>query len=107
MALCNQAPTAEDRRQAQIIADEADAEAAVKARLRAPQSATFSREQDLVGGSGARLVCGYVNAKNGFGGLNGDEKFVWLSDDGLQHAAATEEDQPTIVALFWAKGCKD
>jgi hypothetical protein len=52
----------------QIFGDDADvaeAKAAVVKRLKDPDSARFS---DLVKTGGGYIVCGKVNAKNGFGG---------------------------------------
>ena len=47
----------------------------VEAKLKDPQSAQF---QNLVvsGKAGASIVCGEVNAKNGFGGYTGFKRFV-------------------------------
>lgn len=49
-------------------------EAAVKARLRDPDSAQFGKMYPVVGG-----VCGSVNSKNGFGGFSGETTFVYVS----------------------------
>lgn len=46
---------------------------AVRGRLKDPDSAKFSAE--FVTGS---TVCGYVNARNGFGGYNGPEPYIYL-----------------------------
>lgn len=43
----------------------------VRERLRDPSSAEFSRM--VVRGE---VVCGYVNSRNGFGGMNGPEPFI-------------------------------
>jgi uncharacterized protein len=40
-------------------------------KLRDPQSAVFSKAGALVSSRGLVLICGYVNAKNGFGGYAG------------------------------------
>src|SRR5260370_28700524 len=55
-------------------------EAAVRPQLRDPQSAVFrdlsATNDRKIGGSPAGLVvCGYVNAKNGFGGYTGEKMF--------------------------------
>ena len=51
------------------------AEASVRAKLRDPASAIFSEER-IVGTGPDRRVCGFVNAKNGFGGYSGNQRFV-------------------------------
>lgn len=50
------------------------AEREVRAMLKDPESASFS---DLVAHtSPAVAVCGYVNSKNGFGGMTGRQRFI-------------------------------
>jgi hypothetical protein len=56
-------------------------EAAVRAQLRDPQSAVFrdlsATNDRKIGTSPAGLVvCGYVNAKNSFGGFIGEKPFI-------------------------------
>jgi len=56
-------------------------EAAVRPQLRDPQSAIFrdlsATNDRKIGKSPAGLViCGYVNAKNGFGGYTGEKAFI-------------------------------
>jgi hypothetical protein len=56
-------------------------EAAVRPQLRDPQSAIFrdlsATNDRKIGKSPAGLVvCGYVNAKNGFGGYTGEKPFI-------------------------------
>src|ERR1700722_3857616 len=56
-------------------------EVAVRAQLRDPQSAVFrdlsATTDRKTGASPAGLVvCGYVNAKNGFGGFTGEKPFI-------------------------------
>ena len=49
-----------------------------RARLKDPNSATFRDSHVSAPASslgGATVVCGYVNARNGFGGFTGDQKF--------------------------------
>jgi hypothetical protein len=48
-------------------------EAAVKARLKDPESARFGEQ--WVGGKDGTVFCGKVNAKNGFGGYTGEELY--------------------------------
>jgi hypothetical protein len=47
----------------------------VKARLRDPESAQFLTVH-IVRRDGEKGVCGYVNARNGFGGMTGNEAFA-------------------------------
>jgi hypothetical protein len=56
-------------------------EAAVRPYLRDPQSAAFSgllstNDRKIKGASAGLVVCGHVNAKNGFGGYTGDKAFI-------------------------------
>lgn len=51
------------------------AEDAVKKLLKDPESARFSRIS-IVSHGDKMAECGYVNAKNGFGGYTGDERFI-------------------------------
>jgi hypothetical protein len=51
---------------------------AVKRKLRDPGSAEFRKLIAYEPGEGALVVCGEVNAKNGFGGYAGFEPFVWF-----------------------------
>ena len=46
---------------------------AIKSRLRDPESAQFGRV--WAGGDSQVVACGYVNAKNGFGGYTGEELY--------------------------------
>lgn len=51
------------------------AKSSVRSRLKDPASAQFSQLRIVGSGPDAR-VCGFVNAKNSFGGYSGDERFV-------------------------------
>lgn len=64
----------------------------VKARLRDPESATF---RHLSGG------CGYVNSKNGFGGMSGDTEFVVGENDNV----VFRKDSPKAFATVWNQHC--
>ncbi|MEA3390020.1 MAG: zinc ribbon domain-containing protein [Pseudomonadota bacterium] len=70
-----------------------DVERRVKARLRDPDSAKF---RHLYNG------CGYVNSRNGFGGMTGDKPFFVASND----AVAFAEDNPNEFAAAWKKFCQ-
>lgn len=64
----------------------------VRARLRDPDSAEFRHL-----GRG----CGFVNSKNGFGGMSGPTGFVVGAND---HVAFREED-PKAFDLVWQQHC--
>lgn len=49
---------------------------AVKMRLKDPDSAAFKKVYFSRGKRGIPMVCGQVNAKNGFGGFSGFEYFI-------------------------------
>ncbi|WPZ03081.1 zinc ribbon domain-containing protein [Blastomonas marina] len=51
----------------------------IRKRLKDPDSAQF-RDVGYYSGGRAAAVCGYVNAKNAFGGFSGYERFVALGD---------------------------
>lgn len=56
---------------------------AVTAVLKDPESARFGAMNAGVTKQGAILVCGYVNAKNSFGGYTGDSPYWgWLQPSG-------------------------
>lgn len=61
-----------------------DAENAVRDTLRDPQSAVFTKvEYGRFFGNGTEAVCGYVNSRNGFGGMSGPKRFaVAMLDEG-------------------------
>ena len=58
----------------------------IRARLKDPDSAEFSNIDVSRRGS-AVVVCGYVNANNGFGGKSGRERFIV---SGLPHTLETD-----------------
>ena len=71
------------------------AETLVKVRLRDPDSASFTGTK-VVRSSGKEAVCGFVNARNGAGGMAGDRWFVvsdsavYFMDDGADAAQVIE-----------------
>lgn len=72
-------------KQAQLEADQPSidlAETLVKVRLRDPDSAVFSGTK-VVRRGGKETVCGFVNARNGFGGMTGDRWFAVVDTDVL------------------------
>lgn len=64
----------------------------VRARLRDPDSAKF---QHLGRG------CGYVNSKNGFGGMSGNVEFVVGTNDKVAFRA----DNPKAFDTVWREHC--
>ena len=52
-----------------------DAKKAVVSQLKDPESARFGEIWALSGTNGKRSVCGYINAKNSYGGYTGDKMF--------------------------------
>lgn len=78
----------------------AAAEELVRQRLRDPSSAEFSeiRVIDLPGKP--TIVCGRVNARNGFGGMTGSKRFV------VGATVAVEGDVNSAdIAQLWATFC--
>ncbi|MES3042663.1 hypothetical protein [Sphingomonas faeni] len=74
------------------------AEREVRAILRDPESAKFSDMS--VRTSPAVAVCGYVNSKNGFGGMTGKQRFI-------SGAVTAVEDQLGVGEMdeLWGKVC--
>lgn len=76
------------------------AKAAMRDRLKDPESARF---EDLIVArfSGAPVVCGHVNAKNGFGGYTGKKAFLVIN------GAAIGEDDVSDAAFNkqWNRLC--
>lgn len=70
------------------------AEFALKQRMKDPDAAQFRNERMYTRGD-TLVVCGEVNAKNGFGGYTGFKGFV-----ALRGAVVTEEDARTMGAKF-------
>lgn len=72
----------------------------IKASLRDPDSVRFT---DIVvsRSSGAPVVCGYVNAKNGFGGYVGKEPFISGDSADLDIAKLSEP----LLEKLWPKFC--
>jgi hypothetical protein len=72
----------------------------VKSRLRDPDSAKFS-DVHIADFKGNMVVCGHVNAANGFGGKTGSQKFVGVGD-----TVFLEEEGADAVNEAWINmGC--
>ena len=74
----------------------------VKARLKDPDSADF-RNAHFYSGSGKAVVCGEVNAKNGFGGFTGFERFVASGTDVV--VLASDMASANEMAKAWDELC--
>ncbi len=53
----------------------------VTSQLKDPESARYGEIWALNGSNGHRTVCGYVNAKNSYGGYTGEKTFTILASD--------------------------
>lgn len=73
------------------------AKASVKARLKDPSSAEFGKVVMKPSG----IVCGYVNAKNAYGGYTGEKAFISM---GSQEMTWLEGESPDF-ATTWNKNC--
>jgi hypothetical protein len=71
-----------------------------KEKLKDPDSAEF-RDVRFYSGAGVPVACGEVNAKNGFGGYNGFERFVALGPEG----AFLDSEVSGGIAGVWGKFC--
>lgn len=66
------APTETDKMLARVRAEES-----VRQMLRDPDSAEFTQVEVFVPDDGGPMItCGYVNSRNGFGGMSGAKRFV-------------------------------
>lgn len=70
------------------------AEASVREKLKDPASAVFSQER-IVGSGVDKRVCGFVNAKNSFGGYTGNQEFVTFFGS-LAYVGASDRPPPAI-----------
>lgn len=75
------------------------AQDAVKQRLRDPDSAEFS-DVHVSRRAGVVAVCGYVNSRNGFGGMSGRQRFISGGATGLEEDFAEGE-----MDASWAQLC--
>ena len=75
------------------------AERRVREMLRDPESATFHGER-VSSKLGTPVVCGTVNAKNGFGGMTGDQRFISGGATALEEQMAKGE-----MDRAWAGAC--
>lgn len=71
----------------------------VKARLRDPESAEFTGVR-VVRRGGVTAICGYVNSKNGLGGMTGPQRFIAGGAVGLE-----EDFAPGEMDQAWNRLC--
>jgi len=71
----------------------------VKARLRDPASAEFTNVR-IVRRNGRTAICGYVNSRNGFGGMTGPQRFIAGGAVGLE-----DDFGPGQMDEVWAMMC--
>lgn len=80
------------------------AQKAVKGRLRDPESAMFRNEQVGRKDGQAVVICGEVNARNGFGGMTGYQRFM---SNGADVTALESDMQDSDISGAWnVVGCK-
>jgi hypothetical protein len=75
-------------------------EQSVKEKLRDPDSAEF-RNVRFYSGAGVPVSCGEVNAKNGFGGYTGFERFVAMGPE----MAYLDSEVAEGIGEVWNKFC--
>lgn len=88
----------------EVDPDVARAMELLRGRLKDPDSAIFGDVKITVGAHG-KLACGFVNARNGFGGRNGMQRFV-VDFDGVSKgldSAISEGD--SFTDLMWMAYC--
>lgn len=92
LAACGDSGTAPNQQQIE------DAEAKVRDSLRDPQSALFSDVRI----SPVSAVCGFVNSRNGFGGMSGKRRFIVISNPYLE-----DQFDPAngIFDRMWKESC--
>lgn len=76
---------------------------AVCERLKDADSAKF-RNVQFYSGSGSPIVCGEVNARNGFGGFSGFERFI-AKGPRMPAVLASDMASPREMSKAWAKLC--
>ena len=79
-----------------------DARRYVSQRLRDPSSATFQNETTSERIGDAKLVCGEVNAKNGFGGFTGFSNYTeefFMTASGITHTMPIFDSDMTALHL--------
>ncbi len=78
----------------------AAAQSLVRQHLRDPGSAEFSDLRVMPGRPEGTIVCGLVNARNGFGGMAGPRRFIVARDVVLE-----DEIGAAAMDIRWAASC--
>lgn len=99
LVACSPAPSEPDPRAAEIWAERMTREA-VLAKLRDPASATFSNVHTRRVGTGV-VTCGYVNSRNGYGGMSGPHQFVGAGSTTFLEEEVGLRD----MAVVWSELC--
>jgi hypothetical protein len=81
-----------------------DAKEAVRARLKDPSSAQFGDITKYMDGDKPRAYCGTVNARTGFGGYGGFQRFIRLPNTDMVYM---EEEAAGVFQGFWTRYCHD
>lgn len=74
--------------------------AAVREQLKDGSSAIFRDSFFSRGNDGIPAACGYVNAKNSFGGYSGPQRFVYMGSGGT-----FLEEQVSDFSTLWRRYC--
>lgn len=102
----------EDREMATLVAS---AQSSVTGALRDPDSARFRKSAvataTLESGKTNQVVCGYVNAKNGYGGYSGEQLWyvfrLWDGSTGVCVNGIKECDYKVLAAVNAVNACRD
>ena len=84
--------------EAQEASDAMLAKAMVQAWLRDPDSAQFIGVH-TVHRDGVKAVCGFVNARNAFGGMTGNEAFVVIGTNAILAGSASAKEEAELNKL--------
>lgn len=98
MSACGQQSAIRENKDGMIIL----AHKAVEQKLRDPSSAEY-RNEKLGSYQGVSVICGEVNAKNGFGGMTGFERYV--SNGGDATVLASQMDASEFSNVWSQMGC--
>ncbi len=81
----------------------ANAKIAISKKLKDPNSATFGMMiramRPNVRGEPTDTICGYVNAKNSYGGYTGEKPFVYFVQDGSANIASGGQDPTDAMVV--------
>lgn len=97
---------------ASLVVDAAYASAqdAVRGNLRDPSSAMFNpADARFFFSQAGMVICGFVNARNGFGGYAGPTGWVAIAkhgEDGVFRAEAVLQGQSSQYRLLWRSVCQ-